>query len=475
MEINRNVIRHEFRTTDEHGNKIMDKMTKEETLKAMQDIRSQYGEEVIIEFSGDGMAALVESKKGMDSVMVQGQQEAMEAKNAAFQSEIKQLDGPLLNHLPEYSGIYEADKAIAAAVEHCSKEEQAFVYDIIRQNFLIQNSGSMTEEERQLNISLGMKKAEQAAESFLPESSRASFLKAMEQVAKLASAGTADSDGKMDYGISKGRYLGHGSNLVRTTDSVDMMRTMDPEAYEEYRSIDASKDGGAASLKYMVNWYSNAVRKHPSMVSNYERQLKESYENILQRRESLKTAAKLVFENHHEASLAGEMAKLREQRGNGTYSLSDKLEDYAKAYGSLYDEIVQGYKNGTRELYVEDEDSETGFRRLTMEEELSSLEKAYQKAADRENALAENARKAAAAFKETGKKLSKIKNGMGASFLNAYERLQEEENVTQGNIGQKMTELAQVWKDVYQASGSKENGIEKVLSMLKAMFQSGRI
>lgn len=34
------------------------------------------------------------------------------------------------------------------------------MYDIIRQNFLVGNRGSMTEEERQANISPGMKKAE---------------------------------------------------------------------------------------------------------------------------------------------------------------------------------------------------------------------------------------------------------------------------------------------------------------------------
>ena len=38
-------------------------MSREETLQAMKDIRSQYGDDVIVEFSGDGMAALVESKK----------------------------------------------------------------------------------------------------------------------------------------------------------------------------------------------------------------------------------------------------------------------------------------------------------------------------------------------------------------------------------------------------------------------------
>lgn len=83
----------------------------------------------------------------------------------------------------------------------------------------------MTEEERQANISLGMKKAEYAAENFISEDNRNPFLEAMESVAKLASAGKAGNNGNMDYGVKKGNYLGHGSNLVYTTDVVDVMRT----------------------------------------------------------------------------------------------------------------------------------------------------------------------------------------------------------------------------------------------------------
>ena len=122
--------------------------------------------------------------------------------------------------------MYGADKAIATAVENCSKEEQAFVYDIICQNFLVGNSSSMTEEERQANISLGMKKAEYAAENFISEDSRKSFLDAMESVAKLASSGKADSSGNMDYGVAKGRYLGHGSSLVSTLSLMSVIKAV---------------------------------------------------------------------------------------------------------------------------------------------------------------------------------------------------------------------------------------------------------
>ena len=287
------LVKYEFNTTDEHGNKVMDKMSREETLQAMKDIRSQYGDAVIVEFSGDGMAALVEGKKGS---MVPEDKEAMEAKNAAFQKDIVQIDNSL-NDLPAYSGMYGADKAVASALENCGKEEQGFAYDIIRQNFLVGNSGSMTEEERQANISLGMKKAEYAAQNFIPEESREAFLEAMESIAKLASAGKADSSGNMDYGVAKGRYLGHGSNLVQTTNALDMMRTMDKDAYAEYQKMGQNDDGGLSALKYLTNWYAGAVKKDSSMVDTYEKQSEEYVEKNVKDRELDATFADIKTES----------------------------------------------------------------------------------------------------------------------------------------------------------------------------------
>lgn len=97
------LVKYEFNTTDEYGNKVMDKMSREEILQAMKDIGSQYGDAVIVEFSGDGMAALVENKKGIvDANVTKEQREAMDARNAVFQKEITQVDKSLelLMHIP---------------------------------------------------------------------------------------------------------------------------------------------------------------------------------------------------------------------------------------------------------------------------------------------------------------------------------------------------------------------------------------
>ena len=173
---------------------------------------------------------------------------------------------------------FEVDKTIASALENCSKEEKGFVYDIIRQNFLVKNTNGMTEEERQANISLGMKKAEYAAKNFISSSQSKDFLDAMESVAKLATVGTAAEDGTMDYGVRKKGWLGEGSDLVYTDDPLDIMRRMDKKAYAEYERINADSDNESRALdalKYMMKWYVGAVQENPKMVEEYHKQSEE--------------------------------------------------------------------------------------------------------------------------------------------------------------------------------------------------------
>ena len=102
-------------------------------------------------------------------------------------------------------------------------------------------------------------------------------------------------------------------------------------------------------------------------------------------RQAKQTASALAA-NAYGGELAGELEKLKGQRTGSAYAIADQMEDSVRAYGNLYDEIVRGYQDGTRERYVEDENSETGFRKMTMEEELNRLDRAFHKMADRADA-----------------------------------------------------------------------------------------
>ena len=67
-------------------------MSRERNPAGDEGHRSQSGDAVIVEFSGDGMAALVENKKGIvDANVTQEQRESMEARNAAFQKKLRRL------------------------------------------------------------------------------------------------------------------------------------------------------------------------------------------------------------------------------------------------------------------------------------------------------------------------------------------------------------------------------------------------
>lgn len=203
-----------------------------------------------------------------------------------FEEDIQHFDRRIA--LPEYCGIYKTDKAVATAVEGCSKEEQIFVYGIIRQNFLKENTSSLTEEERQANIALGMKKAEYASENFISEEHREKFMDAMNTIAKLASAGKADKNGNMNYGVAKSSYLGHGSNLVETTNTLDMMKNMDSAAYDEYQRIGAessNEDRPLNRARFLANWYIKALKERPNIIEEYEKKSNAYFEKEVRDKE----------------------------------------------------------------------------------------------------------------------------------------------------------------------------------------------
>lgn len=93
---------------------------------------------------------------------------------------------------------------------------------------------------------------------------------------------------------------------------------------------------------------------------------------------------------------------------------------------------------------------------MTLDEELAGLDKAFRKMAD------------GAGVKEmiSGEfeRLASKGGSRQTSFTNVNKKPQGTD------VPQKLMALAQAWKDAYKVSGSKEGGMEKVLSMLDGMF-----
>jgi len=106
----------------------------------------------------------------------------------------------------------------------------------------------------------------------------------------------------------------------------------------------------------------------------------ETYDDVLQRRELLKSEKIRDIDYGYEISKkAAELNKDAANAGQNALSTTDRANGYVAAYAELYDEIVQGYESGTREIYVIDEN---GTHKLTKDEELSNLDAAYKKTVD---------------------------------------------------------------------------------------------
>ena len=106
----------------------------------------------------------------------------------------------------------------------------------------------------------------------------------------------------------------------------------------------------------------------------------ETYDDVLQRRELLKSEKIRDIDYGYEISKkAAELNKDAANAWQNALSTTDRANGYVAAYAELYDEIVQGYESGTREIYVTDEN---GTHKLTKDEELSNLDAAYKKTVD---------------------------------------------------------------------------------------------
>lgn len=183
----------------------------------------------------------------------------------------------------------------------------------------------------------------------------------------------------------------------------------------------------------------------------------ESYDAVLQRREQLKNEKISLVDYGYEISK-------RADSGESVLSTSGKADGYVKAYAELYDEIVQGYKDGTREIYVAGED---GPHKLTKEEELDALDAAYRKTVDSFVAMEQTNQHARTIIGEEAEKIAKIsrRETSAADFLRE-QKARGTDKVPE-NLNEKMLSAVASFKEKYAAFNPNVGTLSQLLAGIK--------
>lgn len=240
------LVCYEFNMTDAQGNKVMDQMSKEETLRAMKEVSSQYGDNVIVEFSGDGMARLIEEGKKYQQRPLSGEEiAARDARQAAFDREVVHLENTHRIVIPKFDTNEKLYDSLAGAPEEVVKAANG----IIKNYLLPGNVSGMSEEERVDMIAFGMEEANYLAENYLDEKQAGEFLSAMETIAKYGMNGKMDKNGKVTYDIQKGlSYTGQ-------IDEMDILKEKAPDLYKQINELNQSilnrKDGEKFGARFI--------------------------------------------------------------------------------------------------------------------------------------------------------------------------------------------------------------------------------
>lgn len=317
------LVKYTINTTDEDGNKVMDKMIKEETMKTVNEISAQYGDNVIVQFSGDGLAALAEVKKGQTG-RTEEQQAAMEARNAAFQNEIVQLENTHRIVIPNAETNEKLYNSLAGADDKVISSAMGII-----SNYLMPDDISgLSEQERQDMIAFGLEEAKYLAANYLDETHAADFMSAMETIAKYGLNGSASGDGKVIYSIEQGQVTMSGAP-DSYVDMESWLKANDTDLYNQINELNQSiinhKDGENHSAQF-IELYTKAAKEilnassDTKTDSNYE-DWKESVE---------KTELPTTFRDVNYTDFQSFLASLQNQSSLSNSWLSENISRFMK-------------------------------------------------------------------------------------------------------------------------------------------------
>ena len=154
----------------------------------------------------------------------------------------------------------------------------------------------------------------------------------------------------------------------------------------------------------------------------------------------------------------------RADTGKSVLNAAGRADGYVKAYAELYDEIVRGYEDGTREIYVA---GENGPRKLTKEDELDALDAAYRKTVDSFGEMERTNQHARTIIGEEAEKIAKIsrRETKAAGFLKE-QKARGIDKVPE-NLNQKMLSAVASFKEKYAAFNPNAGTLSQLLAGIK--------
>lgn len=247
------------------------------------------------------------------------------------------------------------------------------------------------------------------------------------------------------------------SNNVNNTTLI--ITKNDSKVQEENRQTN-EKRTAEQSVKLSISnegreYYRNSIQQNGQ----------ETYDDVLQRREQLKNEKISVIDYGYEISKkAAGWNKEAANTGRNVLSTTDRANGYVTAYAELYDEIIQGYEAGTREIYVADEN---GTHKITRDEELSALDAAYKKTVDDFVTMEKTNQHAREIISEEMDKISKItsRSTLAATYIEE-QKTREEDEISE-NLGEKMYDAVFSFKEKYAMFHSNADNLSQLLMSVK--------
>ncbi len=197
--------------------------------------------------------------------------------------------------------------------------------------------------------------------------------------------------------------------------------------------------------------------------SSLQQNGQETYDMVVRKIE-LSKKVRVMNYGYDLSMKAVEFNDAASENGTKALSVTDRANGYISAYASMYDEIVRGYENGTREIYVEDE---FGIHRLTKEEELKALDEAYKREVDDFVAMEKANEQAYAIVTEAMKKIASIKSRSGVAVSETDNSKAMEQHKVPENLKGRMLSAADIFKQNYAAFNPDTDSLSQVLSRVK--------